>query len=165
LRALKFHSRREDVTALVPELAQEVYVRLVQNNGSMLRSFRGETDLSVSSFLARACTYVVADHLRHDESAKRRGNVVSIEEVREMIDASKHNYDELNVGAILNWIDIEKLIAKDPDRKNAQRNAIIFKLHFIDGLTTGEIADFSGFDLKESGVEAVILRLRKRIKQ
>src|SRR5437588_10829764 len=51
LRNLKFHSKRDDVNELVADLAQEVYVRLVRNNGSLLRNFRGDTDLSVASFL------------------------------------------------------------------------------------------------------------------
>ena len=40
LRALKFHSKREDVTELVADLGQEACVRLVRNNGSMLRGVR-----------------------------------------------------------------------------------------------------------------------------
>src|SRR5215831_7161981 len=55
MRALKFHSKRDDVTELIPELAQDVYLRLVQNKGSMLRTFRGDSDVSVAAFLARAC--------------------------------------------------------------------------------------------------------------
>lgn len=164
MRALKFHSKRDDVTELIPELAQDVYLRLVQNKGSMLRGFRGETDLSVAAFLGRVCASVAIDHLRHMESRKRFGNVVSIEEAREAYEISPREYSEPNVEAILKWIDVEKLAANDPDQKNAQRNAIIFKLHFIDGLTTEEISAFPGFDLTERGVGSVITRLRKRMK-
>src|SRR5215467_6259602 len=71
MRALKFHSKRDDVTELIPELAQDVYLRLVQNKGSMLRGFRGETDISVAAFLGRVCTSVAIDHLRRSESLKR----------------------------------------------------------------------------------------------
>ena len=164
MRALKFHSKRDDVAELVPELAQDVYLRLVQNKGSMLRTFRGDSDVSVAAFLARACGSVAIDHLRYSESLKRSGNVVSIEEAKEVIDRSPRDHAQPNVDAILKWIDVEKLAANDPDQKNARRNAIIFKLHFIDGLTTEEIAEFPGFDLSERGVGSVITRLRKRIR-
>src|SRR5215467_9505575 len=53
MRTLKFHSKHGDFTGLVAELAQEVYLRLVQNKGVMLQGFRGDTDLSVEAFLAR----------------------------------------------------------------------------------------------------------------
>jgi len=167
MRALKFHSKRDDVTELVSDLAQEVYLRLCHNEGSMMRGFRGDTDFSVAAFFGRVCASVAIDHLRRNESGKRFGNVVSIDEAkeREMINTSTRDYGELDVNAILKWIDVEKLAADDPDPKNAQRNAIIFKLHFIDGLTTEEIAEFPGFDLTERGVGSVITRLRKRIRK
>jgi len=166
LRALHFHSRNSDVRELVADLGQEVYVRLVRNNGNMLRSFRGETDLSVMAFLGRICTSVVADHLRREGTDKRFGdNVVSLEDAKEMIEASRQKRDDLDMGSILSWIDIEKIVDGDPDHKNAQRNALIFKLHYIDGLTTEEIAGYPGFDLSGSGVETVLVRLRKRIKR
>jgi RNA polymerase sigma factor (sigma-70 family) len=164
MRTLKFHSKHGDLTGLIAELAQEVYLRLVQNKGAMLQGFRGDTDLSVDAFLARVCGSVAIDHLRRNESAKRFGNVVSIEEASEMIESSRRDRGGLNVDAILKWIDVEKLAGDDPDQKNAQRNAIIFKLHFVDGLTTEEIAEFPGFALTERGVGSVITRLRKRIK-
>ena|SRR5579884_2369617 len=166
LRALKFHSRRQDVTDLIPELAQEVWFKLCQNQASALRAFRGETDISVAAFFARTCNSVAIDHLRRTESLKRFGNVVSIDEARdrESNEASTRDYKDPNVDAILKWIDVEKLAADDPDPKHAQRNAIIFKLHFIDGLTTEEIAESPGFELTEKGVGSVISRLRKRIK-
>src|SRR5271155_5463831 len=46
LRALYQRNRRENAQELVADLAQEVNVRLVQNNGQILRSFRGTSDFS-----------------------------------------------------------------------------------------------------------------------
>jgi RNA polymerase sigma factor (sigma-70 family) len=166
LRTLKYHNKRGNVGELVSDLGQEVYVRLVQNNGNMLRNFRGDTEFSVRALFARVCTSVVADHFRHDGSRKRlRDNIVSIEEAKEVIEASKRERDEINFDAILSWIDIERVVAADPDRKHAQRNALIFKLHYMDGLTAEEIASYPGFDVNSSGVEAVLTRIRKRIRK
>jgi RNA polymerase sigma factor (sigma-70 family) len=164
-RALKYHSKSDDVTELVNDLAQEVYVRLVQQNANLLRNFRGETDLSVAALLGRVCTSVVSDRFRRAGARRRLENVIPIDDAREMIEASRHDRDELNIGAILSWIDVERMVAADPDQKNAQRNALIFKLHYMDGLTAEEIASYPGFDLTSSGVESVLVRLRKRIKQ
>jgi len=84
MRALKFHSKREDVTELVLELAQEVYIRLCHDEGIMMQEFRGESDFSVAAFFGRVSASVAIDHLRRNESQKRfGGNVVSIEEARE----------------------------------------------------------------------------------
>ena len=165
LRGLQHHSKRDDVQELVADLAQEVYVRLVRKNGAMLRDFRGQSDISVASFLARICASVVSDHFRHQDGTFRRfvENVVSIEHAKEALESFKHDRTELNVGAILSWIDVQRIIDADPDQKNAQRNALIFKLFYIDGLTAEEIAAWPGFGLSESGVNGVLLRLRRRI--
>ena len=168
MRVLKFHSKRDDMTELIPELAQEVYLRLCHNEGTMMQEFRGETDFSVAAFFGRVCASVAIDHLRRNDSLKRSGGtVVSIDDAREKekVNNSGRDYSELNEDAILKWIDVEKLAAADPDPKNAKRNSIILKLHFVDGMTTEEISQFPGFDLTERGVGSVISRLRKRIRK
>ena len=65
LRALRFRSIQEDATGIVPDLAQEVYLKLVQHDGRILRSFRGDTEFSVMAFLAKISATVVQDHHRH----------------------------------------------------------------------------------------------------
>ena len=165
LRTLQHHSKRDDIQELVLDLAQEVYMRLVRKNGLMLREFRGDSDYAVSAFLARISASVVSDHFRQQEGTFRRfvENVVSLEQAKETIQNFKNDREDLNIGAILSWIDVQRVIDADPDQKNAQRNALIFKLFYIDGLTAHEIASSPGFDLTESGVQGVLLRLRKRI--
>jgi RNA polymerase sigma factor (sigma-70 family) len=166
LRVLRHHSKRDDVQELVADLAQEVYVRLVRANGSMLRGFRGETDYSVTAFLARVCVSVVSDHFRQQEGTFRLAqNVISLEDAKDSMRRSGEDHDELNVSAVLSWIDIQRVIESDPDQKNAQRNVLIFKLFYIDGLTAQEIAANPVFKLSESGVQGVLLRLRKRISE
>ena len=74
-------------------------------------------------------------------------------------------FDPNGLSAILSWIDIERVIDGDPDRKNSGRNALIFKLHYVDGFSSAEIANFPGFGLSKSGVETILARLRKRIQE
>src|SRR4029079_9042757 len=116
LRRLEHHSERDDAQALVLDLAQEVYMRLVRKSGLMLREFRGETDYSVSAFLARISTSVVSDHFRHQEGAFRRfvDNVVWLEQAKETIQNFRSDREDLNVGAILSWIDVQRVIDADP---------------------------------------------------
>jgi len=170
LRALHFRSIQEDATGIVPDLAQEVYMKLVQHDGRILRSFRGETEFSVMAFLAKISASVVQDYHRHKGREKRRGQVVSIDAVKaaefgERGIRESPEFDPNALSSILSWIDIERVIDGDPDRKNAQRNALIFKLHYVDGFSSAEIARFPGFDLTAAGVETVLGRLRKRIQE
>ena len=79
--------------------------------------------------------------------------------------ADSAEFDSNVLSSIISWIDIERIVEGDPDRKNARRNALIFKLHYIDGFEAGEISQFPGFELTKSGVETILARLRKRIQK
>jgi hypothetical protein len=122
------------------------------------------------AFLARISSSVVQDYQRQLMSEKRRGNVVPIETAKagEMSGgrpADALEFDSNTLSSIISWIDIERIVDGDPDRKNARRNALIFKLHYIDGFEAGEISQFPGFELTKSGVETILARLRKRIQK
>src|SRR6266566_9880969 len=82
LRALRYRSIQEDAADIVPDLAQEVYLRLVQHDGRILRAFRGTTEFSVMAFLARISGSVVQDYQRHGASDKRRAQVIPIESAK-----------------------------------------------------------------------------------
>jgi RNA polymerase sigma factor (sigma-70 family) len=168
LRALRYGSIQEDVADIVPDLAQEVYLRLVQHDGRILRSFKGATEFSVRAFLARIAATVVHDYQRRNASEKRRGQLVSMDAAKAAELATNRlpesqEFDPGALSAILSWIDVQRMVESDPDRKSAARNALIFKLHYVDGFSSEEIAGFPGFELTKSGVESVLARLRKRI--
>ncbi len=169
LRACRVsRGRQDELREVVLDLAQEVYVRLVQNDGRILRSFRGQTEFSVKAFLARIATSVVADHFRYQMAQKRQAHVISIDDAREMVEKSRvtgENPDEETIGAVLSWIDIDRVLSSDGDRRNAARNFLIFKLHYLDGFTAAELSEFPGFTLSVSGVEAVLSRVRKRLRK
>src|SRR5262245_32597908 len=170
LRALRFRSIQEDAAGIVPDLAQEVYMKLVQHDGRILRSFRGETEFSVMAFLAKIASNVVQDYHRHGGREKRRAQVISIDAVNaadcgDRCLRESPEFDSNALSSMLSWIDIERVIEGDPDRKHARRNALIFKLRYVDGFSSAEIARFPGFDLTQAGVETVLGRLRKRIQE
>jgi len=164
-RALRFRGPYE-AKDLVNDLTQDVYMRLLQNDGRMLRSFKGATEFSVLAFLARVSVSVATDYHRAQMTGKRQAaQVVSLEEARESGVTLAGESAELNVAAILSWIDVERLVDSDADRKHATRNVLIFKLHHIDGLTSDEIARFPGFDLTRSGIETILQRLKARLQK
>jgi DNA-directed RNA polymerase specialized sigma24 family protein len=170
MRSLRLQRIQDDAADVVPDLAQEVYLRLVQHGGRILRAFRGTTEFSVMAFLARISASVVQDYHRYGASGKRSAQVVPIEsakasELGGLFSPDTAEFDSNKLGSILSWIDVERIVEGDPDRKNARRNALIFKLHYIDGFESGEIAQFPGFDLTKSGVDTILARLRKRIQE
>jgi DNA-directed RNA polymerase specialized sigma24 family protein len=122
------------------------------------------------AFLARVSSSVATDYHRQLATEKRRASVVPIEsitagELTGFPSAAAAEFDSNSIGSILSWIDVERIVEGDPDRKNARRNALIFKLHYIDGFQAAEIARFPGFELTKSGVESILARMRKRIQE
>ena len=150
---------------LICDLVQDVYFRLLQNSGRAMSGFRGETDFSVFAFLGRTAMGVVSDFYRARQADKRHtAEVISIDEARETEERS-NTTEDLDVSTILSWIDVNRLIESEPDRRNAARNVLIFKLHHVDGLTVREISQYPGFDLSESAVEKILKNLRGQLKK
>jgi RNA polymerase sigma factor (sigma-70 family) len=150
---------------LICDLVQDVYFRLLQNNGRVMSGFRGESDFSVFAFLGRTAMGVVSDFYRARQADKRQtAEIISIDEARQN-EERRSKADDLDVSSILSWIDVRRLIESDPDRRNAVRNVLIFKLHYVDGLTMKEISQYPGFDLSESAVEKILKNLRTQLKK
>jgi RNA polymerase sigma factor (sigma-70 family) len=163
LRVVRSRSRDENLVD-ARDLVQEVYVRLIANNGRWLRSFKGHTDFAVKAFLSRVTVSVVSDFYRSERAEKRRSaEIISIDDARRQQDAG--DAVDVNIPAVLSVIDVERLMDVELDRRNAARNVLIFKLHVVDGLTIKEIAQFPSFDLKEKAIGVIIQNLKTSLKK
>jgi RNA polymerase sigma factor (sigma-70 family) len=164
IRTLRAFHRMPDAD-LVCDLMQDVYLRLVRGDGRVLKAFRGETDFSVFAFLGRITMGVVSDYHRSQHAGKRQpAEVVSIEQARRGERREKLP-DDIDVTSLLSWIDVGRLIESEPDRRNATRNVLIFKLHYVEGLTFKEISQFPGFNLTETAIAAILKNLRTQLKK
>jgi RNA polymerase sigma factor (sigma-70 family) len=140
---------------------QEVFAKLVNNNGRAIRSFRGLTEVSVNAFLASIAVSTVADQRRSQRAGRRRTQLVAFEDVQEA-DIPCGRTDS-TVSALLNLIDIEKALKEDEESKNPERDFLIFRLHFVEGLTAREISSIPSFKLTTSGLEKVLNRMKNRL--
>jgi RNA polymerase sigma factor (sigma-70 family) len=157
---------RNDCLEQACDMAQDVYLRMLDNNGRMLRSFKGDTDFSVKAFLSRVAVNVVSDHYRRSQAEKRRpAEVISIEDARQQKREIPGEAVELDIASILSWIDVERLMDSESDRRNAARNVLIFKLHYVDGFSVQEIAEFPGFGLKETAIRDAINEMRAHLQK
>lgn len=151
----------QEFIQLGEDWVQEVFARLLKNNGRAARSFRGSTDVSVSAFLASIAVSVVADYLRSQRANRRRTQLVSIEDLHES--AVPRGHTDSTVSALLDLIDVEKALKGDEESKNPKRDLLIFKLYFVEGLTAREISSIPSFNLTTSGLEKVVNRLKSRL--
>jgi DNA-directed RNA polymerase specialized sigma24 family protein len=158
----------EVVEEQLSDLAQQVYLRLVRNEGRVLRSFRQDSELSVRAFLARIATAVVSDHFRFQTAGKRQGQVISIDQARETIERIRGAGRDASSGqdSLLSLIDVERelALASAGNRARVARDLLIFRLYCVDGFTADELAAFPGFRLSAHGVETVVARIRDRLR-
>jgi len=141
--------------------AQEVFTKLVQNEGRVISSFRGSTELSVYAFLGSIALSVVADQLRFQRALRRRAQVVAFDQLQDF--GLPHRDSENQFAALLDLIDVERALREDEESKNPERDLLIFKLHFVEGLSVREIASIRELNLTASGLEKVLNRVRNRL--
>ena len=146
---------------LICDLVQDVYLRLLNDRARILRTFRGSSDFSVLALLGRTAMSAVSDHYRSQHAAKRQAEVIPFDGREPLERAST----EIEVSSLLSWIDVERLMEADSDRRNAARNVLIFKLHYVDGFTIREISEFPAFALTAGAIEVILKNLRNRLKK
>jgi RNA polymerase sigma factor (sigma-70 family) len=142
---------------------QDAFTKLVQNEGRVIRSFRGTTDLSVYAFLGSIAVSIVADQLRSQRTLRRSAQVVPLDELQGL--SAAHADTDAQLSAMLQVIDVERALLADEESQNPERDLLIFKLHFVEGLSAREIASMPALKLTTSGLEKVLTRVRSRLLQ
>jgi RNA polymerase sigma factor (sigma-70 family) len=174
LRALRSSPAAEVNLSEIADLTQEVYVRCLADGCRTLREFRGDTEQALFAYLARIAHSVTADHGRRQRSRKRYAHLVTLsgpssEEgegagLLDVLPAPERNgpdrlYEEREL--------IERgdeFLASVMTGRNRHRDALIFKLHVLEGLTAREIAALPAFRMNCKKVEAIIHRTRERLR-
>jgi RNA polymerase sigma factor (sigma-70 family) len=172
-RRLRGLSTDPSAADAVSDLAQDVYLRLLANDRRALRDFRGETEIAVFAYLARVVRAAVGDRARRDSSQKRSVQLVPL-------DAGVSGDDSTPLSEFLAAGD-----GSSPDRQmreravpgrlrallagggvpNPERDALVFELHVLEGLSAREIAGIPALDLSLSAVEGVLRRTRERLRE
>ena len=160
LHALRSYGPPNDSTQ-VADLVQEVFLELFLHEARVMRSFRGNTELSVHAFLSRVTAYTIADHFRNARATRRHAPTVPVEPSAVILCKD----DALQRNSLVSVMDIERALLRDSRRHNSQRDRWIFTLHFVEGYTAKEIAAFPETRLTVSGIDKAITRIRSRLIQ
>ena len=155
----------------VAELTQEVYVRLLANDRRALRDFHGDNEFAVLAYLARIARTVVGDHVRRETSRKRAVRLVPLDvsgdgetkglEATLMAD-ERAGPDRLLSERLLP--ERMRAILLSKGGANAERDAMVFQLHVVEGFSAREIAEIESLGMSVTAVQAVLRRNRERLK-
>lgn len=170
LRGLATDSSAADA---VSDLVQDVYLRILANDRRALRDFRGETETAVFAYLARIVRATVGDRTRRDSSRKRSARIVPIDAgaggdgsapLSELLAAGDGSSPDRQMRERAVPGRLRELLAGG-GFPNPERDALVFELHVLEGLSAREIAGIPALELSLSAVEGVLRRTRERLRE
>ena len=160
----------EDV---VDDLVQSVYARLVDEKSHALEMFHGEFDQSIYKYLSIISVNVVLDYFRLSRAQKRPRISVSLEDVlfkgrdgiagESTLSQSKAG-EPVGEGADLLLSEIERALLRTTKGPNQNRDILIFKLRFYEGLTLQEITSALNLGITPISVGSVLTRITAKLR-
>lgn len=150
--------------ASVPDLIQDVYVKLFDDRRRVLRKFRPRHEDSIYSYLRAVAVTTVKDHFKATRTEKRGAGRVhlSLQDLNEAGTACTWSDPaDINRQVLMSEIAVH-LERTFPGPENS-RNRDLFWLYYRQGLTAPAIAAIPTFGLGVKGVESKILRMLREV--
>jgi RNA polymerase sigma factor (sigma-70 family) len=158
---------------MIEDLVQAVYMRLVEDQNRALERFEGEYENSIFQYLGMISINVVRDYFREAKAQKRPKVTYSLDEMLEksgdspMFKEAQSRLDgramtETSVGYTMD--EIERVLRKAVSGRHRDRDIMIFKLRYCDGLTLEEIKQAMNLDLSPISVGSILNRITFKMK-
>ncbi|HEX9636478.1 MAG TPA: sigma-70 family RNA polymerase sigma factor [Acidobacteriota bacterium] len=159
---------RREIQTQWRDLVQEFYARLLERDCAALRRFRGPGE--AGAYLVAIAANIARDFLRAwargvavTGSLESEAGESSLADPRPGVAAPALGAGPDAASALV----VEELLARlaalleGPERP---RNLLLFKLHYVDGMTASEIAQLDGVELETSGVHSTLARMVRRLR-
>jgi RNA polymerase sigma factor (sigma-70 family) len=148
---------REPSRSLVDDLIQDTFVKLFANDKKALRSLRNEFENTILSFLRVTASRMVIDHFRQLKN--------QVEEIEASDLVLQPPDSKSKVQFVQTTDEIERQLEKLSSTPTYRRDLTVFWLHYEQGYTAKEIALLPATGLKEKGVEALLFRLIRFLRE
>ena len=157
---------------LIEDLVQAVYLRLVEEGNRALDRFEGQHENSIFQYLAIISVNVVRDHFREAKAQKRPKLSFSLDELLEntgeggvLKDAvSRIDGSAGDQSSNVTMEDLEAALKRSVSRKHHDRDALIFKLRYYEGLTLEEIKRALALDISPIGIGSILNRINNKLR-
>jgi len=170
LRASQESDRRAQFPEdLIEDLVQTVYVRLVEEGNRALDRFQGEHENSIFQYLGIIAVNVVRDYFREARAQKRPKLSFSLDELLENTGEGGVLRNAVTNGATgtgegITLEDLEGALQRSVSRKHHDRDALIFKLRYYEGLTLEEIKKALALDISPIGIGSILNRINGKLR-
>jgi DNA-directed RNA polymerase specialized sigma24 family protein len=156
----------EATQSMIAEAVSETYCRLWQSDCQVLRSFECRYANSIFAYLHTITRCVVSNLIRRDRRHGACGQLEALEVMEEECGGGRPGASPSGMtGNSAVEYNLMEAAVRDTMRSafrdaNVNRNFIIFKLHFLYGYRSREIANIKGLGLSEKGVGNTANRIR-----
>ncbi|MFZ0796712.1 MAG: sigma-70 family RNA polymerase sigma factor [Terriglobales bacterium] len=147
------------------DLVQETYLKLCENDSSLLRSFQPQCERSIYGFLKVVAANVVHDRFKSALAAKR--GAAQTQAISEPVQIDPKTAAEGSFDAVSQRLQLERIdriLTQVTAGKDQERKRTIFWLRHRQGLTASEIAAIRSIGLTTEGVESMLMRLADMIR-
>jgi RNA polymerase sigma-70 factor (ECF subfamily) len=149
---------RDPSPALVDDLIQETHLKLFANDRKYLRGIRNDHENAVFGYLRMAASSVTQDYFRRPEN-----KAPEVELTDQVLPPSSAAADRMEF--MQRKSEIQSKLTGLSGSPTYKRDGSIFWLYYEQGYTAKEISMFPHFRLTEKGVEAVLLRLARYLRE
>lgn len=144
--------------SLVDDLIQETHVKLFDNDKKALRSIKNEHENTIFGYLKVVASNVVRDHFR------KPGNKADEVELSDAV-VPPGPQDRERREFLDKKEQVKRILATLSSSETYERDLAIFWFFYEQGYTAKEISQMSHLKLTVKGVEAVILRLTRYVRE
>ena len=161
------HEWGRAATEILDDLIQETFLRLYSNQCHLLLQFAIQhPEAAVVGYLKTIAVNLTHDHFRASFSEKRgRGQVQQLpsDPDFETNITPDDAHKDMEQQILLNQID--QFVIECSSGACQDRDLLIFRLHYRQGMTASAIAALPGIGLGAKGVESAIFRLTKQVRE
>lgn len=159
--------------SLVEDLVQAVYMKLVEEESRPLKQFSGSSENSFCAYLAMISVNIVRDHFREAKAQKRPKIAFSLDQLLDeqrdaplLKDATSRldGRPASRIGGELTIGEVDGALRLVLTGQNRDRDLLIFKLRYYEGLTLDEIREVLHLDLSTVSVGSVLNRTAAKLK-
>lgn len=149
---------KEPAPSMVDDLIQDTYVKLFANDRKALRSIKNEYENTIFGYLKVVASNVVRDHFRQPEN-----KADEVEPSDSVLPLPPDGHDRLEFAHLKDKV--QTLLEHFLSSETYERDVAIFWFFYEQGYTAKEISLLPNIGLTVKGVEAVLLRLTRYLRE
>ena len=149
----------------VDDLLQDIFLRISSNRGEALKKFENQEDVALFAYLKVVAVNAVTDFCRAREAERRRASQTTSLSSNPHVESTIGVPFDPRVEQELLMKQFDEVLAQHLKGPSAGRDRAIFWLYYKQGLTLRAIASAPGVELGIKGVETLIHRLTKLVRE